>query len=66
MIALAAGLSGYGLYQRTVEMPRTRAEYAADPEGTLREAGFWFPPARPSGNTSRAACKTTSRSPPSP
>jgi O-antigen ligase len=43
MIALAVGLSAYGLYQRTVEMPQTQARYAADPEGTLRAAGFWFP-----------------------
>jgi O-antigen ligase len=47
MIALAVGLSAYGFYQCTVEMPRTRAQYAADPERTLREAGFWFPPGSP-------------------
>ncbi len=47
MIALAVGLSGYGLYQRTVEMPRDEAQYEADPDGTLREAGEWAPPGSP-------------------
>ena len=47
MIALAAGLSGYGLYQRSVEMPRAVAEYAADPEGTAREAGSVAPAGSP-------------------
>lgn len=44
MVALAAGLSGYGLYQRVYEMPQTRAEYAADPDRAMRIAGLWFPP----------------------
>jgi tetratricopeptide (TPR) repeat protein len=47
MIALAAGLSGYGLYQRTVEMPRAEAQYEVDPDGALREAGVWAPPGSP-------------------
>ena len=47
MIALAAGLSGYGLYQRAVEMPLARAAYAADMEGTLRQAGIAAPPGSP-------------------
>jgi cytochrome c-type biogenesis protein CcmH/NrfG len=44
MIALAVGLAGYGLYQRVVEFPQTRAEYAADPDRAIRNAGLWFPP----------------------
>jgi hypothetical protein len=44
MIALAAGLSGYGLYQRMYELPQTRAEYAADPDRVMRDAGLWLPP----------------------
>ena len=44
MIAVAVGLAGYGLYQRVVEFPQTRAEYAADPDLAIRNAGLWFPP----------------------
>jgi len=47
MIALAVGLSGYGLYQYFYEMPQTRAAYEADPDETLRGAGLWFPPGSP-------------------
>jgi hypothetical protein len=47
MIALAAGLSGYGLYQRSVEMPRAEAEYKMDPEATAHEAGVWAPAGSP-------------------
>ncbi len=47
MIALAAGLSGYGLYQYCYEMPRTRAYYRADPDKALREAGEWSSPGSP-------------------
>jgi hypothetical protein len=42
MIALAAALSGYGLYQCFWELPATRAMYEADPEGALRAAGLAF------------------------
>ncbi len=47
MIALAVALSGYGLYQYFYEMPATRAEYAADPDRAMREAGLWYPPGSP-------------------
>ncbi len=47
MIALAVGLSTYGLYQYGYEMPQTRAEYRADPDRALRQAGMWFPPGSP-------------------
>jgi len=47
MIALAVGLSGYGLYQYAYEMPQTRARYEADPDRALREAGLWYPPGSP-------------------
>ena len=47
MIALAASLSSYGLYQYCYEMPRTRAEYAADPDAAMRAAGMSFPPGSP-------------------
>jgi hypothetical protein len=47
MVALAVGLSGYGLYQSAYEMPQTRAHYAADPDAALRGAGLWFPPGSP-------------------
>ncbi len=47
MIGLAAALSGYGLYQRAVEMPRSEAEYRADPERAMRAAGVWAPPGSP-------------------
>ena len=43
MVALSAGLSGYGLYQRTYELPQTRAEYAWTPTASMRDAGVWFP-----------------------
>jgi O-antigen ligase len=44
MIALAVALSGYGLYQYFYELPNTRAQYAADPDGMLRAQGLWYPP----------------------
>ena len=40
MIALAATLSVYGFYQRVYEMPRTVAEFKADPEAALERAGI--------------------------
>ena len=42
MIALAVALSTYGLYQYFYELPATRAMYAEDPAGVLREAGMGF------------------------
>ncbi len=47
MIALAVGLSGYGLYQYFYEMPQTRAEYAADPDAKIRDAGLRIEPGSP-------------------
>ena len=47
MIALAAGLSGYGLYQRSVEMPRDEEEYKLDPDATAHAAGVWAPAGSP-------------------
>jgi O-antigen ligase len=44
MIALAVALSGYGLCQYFYELPNTRAQYAADPDGMLRAQGLWYPP----------------------
>ena len=44
MIALAVTLSVHGLYQYFHELPDTRAQYAADPDGTLRAQGLWYPP----------------------
>lgn len=43
MVALAVALSGYGLFQYGYEMPQTRAEYKADPDRAMRNAGLWFP-----------------------
>ena len=40
MIALAAAVAGYGLYQVFFELPATRAYYFADPEGALRDLGI--------------------------
>ncbi len=40
MVALAVGLSGYGVYQYAWELPATRAEYRRHPEKVLREAGL--------------------------
>ncbi len=47
MLALAAGLAAYGVYQFEVEMPQTRATYRADPERALREAGLPYAPGSP-------------------
>lgn len=47
MVALAVGLSCYGLYQYCYEMPQTRAAYAANPDQALREAGMWYAPGSP-------------------
>ena len=66
MIGLAVALSGYGLYQCVYEIPHTRASTRrtritrfATPDSGIR-------PARPNASSSRTACKTPSRSPPSP
>jgi O-antigen ligase len=40
MAALAAAVACYGLYQVFFELPATRAFYAADPEGALRNLGI--------------------------
>ena len=47
MVALAVGISGYGLYQICYELPQTQALYKADPDRALRDAGLWFPPGSP-------------------
>ena len=65
MIALAVALSGYGLYQYAYEMPQTRAEYEANPDRAMREAGLVV-----SARLARAAtvrqldCRAPSRWPP--
>ena len=47
MVALAVALSGYGFYQRAYVMPRTLAEYEADPDQAMRDADSWFAPGSP-------------------
>ncbi|MDD4786001.1 MAG: O-antigen ligase family protein [Pirellulales bacterium] len=47
MIAVAATVSVYGLYQVAIELPATRALYQQASDETLREAGLWFPPGSP-------------------
>jgi O-antigen ligase len=42
MVALAVAVSAHGLYQYFYELPATRAEYRADPDRALRDAGLWF------------------------
>jgi O-antigen ligase len=59
MIALAVGLSGYGLYQRKVEMPRAVAQYKADPERTLHEAGIWAAVGSPEAQLFESRLKNT-------
>jgi len=49
LVALAAGLSVFGLYQVVYSNPTTRAHYARNPEAALREAGLDAPP----GSTER-------------
>jgi O-antigen ligase len=44
MLALAATLSLYGLYQRFYEFAETRAVYASNPDSALRSAGVWLAP----------------------
>jgi cytochrome c-type biogenesis protein CcmH/NrfG len=47
MVALAVGISGYGLYQVVYELPQTQSRYAADPDRALRDIGMWSPPHSP-------------------
>lgn len=47
MVAVAAALGGYGLYQYSYELPQTRALYEHDPDAALREAGLWYEPGSP-------------------
>ena len=47
MVGLAVALAGYGLYQYAYEMPNTRAQYQADPDRAMRDAGLWYPPGSP-------------------
>ena len=44
MIAVAFGLSSYGLYQYGIELPQSRANYQRNPDKVLRDAGLWYPP----------------------
>jgi O-antigen ligase len=47
MIAVAVGVSVYGLYHAWWEMPQTRAMYKANPDAAMRQVGLWFPPGSP-------------------
>ncbi len=47
MIAVAATVSVYGLYQVAIELPATRALYQRASDETLQQAGVWFPPGSP-------------------
>ena len=47
MIALMAAISVYGIYQYAIELPAMQRQFAADPEGMLREAGLNYPPGTP-------------------
>ncbi len=47
MLALAAALAGYGLFQCVYEFPQNRAAYQVDPEKALREAGLYYPAGSP-------------------
>jgi len=47
MCSLAVALGAYGVYQYTYELPATRAEYRANPDAALTEAGLWYPPGSP-------------------
>jgi len=42
MVGLAVALAAFGLYQYAYELPKTHAEYIADPDKALRDAGLWF------------------------
>jgi O-antigen ligase len=47
MIALAAALSVYGLFQQFYELPMTRQEYLENPDAMLRSSGMWYEPGSP-------------------
>lgn len=47
MLSLGIGLAALGCYQYFIEMPATRAAYAANPDEMLRESGLWFAPDSP-------------------
>lgn len=47
MIALAAGISAYGIYQWAIELPALQRQFAADPEGMLHAIGVNYPPGTP-------------------
>jgi hypothetical protein len=47
MIALSAGIAGYGLYDYGIDMPATRAAYQVDPDGVMRRSRVWYPPDSP-------------------
>ena len=47
MICLATVLSAHGYHQILYGMPKMRAAYEADPEGTLAQAGIDAPPGSP-------------------
>lgn len=48
-VAIAVGISGYGLHQYFVSLPADRARYLADPDAALAAEGLNFPP----GSTER-------------
>ena len=47
MIALAVAFRAMGCISMLYEMPQTRAQYAANPDRALRQAGLWYPPDSP-------------------
>ena len=47
VVALAVGLSAFGIYQTVHIYPQQRAAYAADPDGVLARAGTYAPPGSP-------------------
>jgi O-antigen ligase len=47
MIALAAALSVYGLFQQFYELPMTRQEYLENPDAMLRSSDMWYEPGSP-------------------
>lgn len=44
MLALAVSSCGYALHEYFVSQPMTVAQYEANPDAALRDAGMWFPP----------------------
>lgn len=47
MGSLAVALAAYALYQVAYDLPATRAEYRADPDAALAEAGLGYAPGSP-------------------